>query len=98
MTRINCESVGVDEAIRRSANYAWVGMTDKQIALWQLRTVELFIPINVLLETCSSVLKRPVRLAELAQPDLLIAEIKGEDIFKPGCDWADLIERKKSVE
>jgi hypothetical protein len=55
----------------------WVGLSDREVALWQLAERRLCCPFSVFHAAVESACRRPVWTHEFTEPGVLIDEIRG---------------------
>lgn len=81
-------SIGKDAAIALGESHWWIGMPARDVAKFQLYTVELSMPFDAFHKAVEDALGRPVWTHEFASCADLIAELEGE---KPAPSMQDIL-------
>ena len=91
-------SIGKDAAIALAATKWWESKTDREIALFQMRMVELTMPFGRFHEALEASLGRPVFTHELGlNAEAIYAELIGEKDPPTFADILELIPEEKRV-
>lgn len=77
-----------EETILFAENELWKDIPEKELAEFIISQKLLCVPLEVMYETLSKALGRPVYTHEFAYPDHLLQELKGD---KPRSTFEDII-------